>query len=428
MSVYKPENSKIFLYDFQYKRERFYGSTGRTNEREAEAVERDLKEKVKREIAAKAAATGTVSLRMIDVCDRYYEEVGQHHANAKNTETDLNRLVDYFGEDTLLSEIETAKKDGSEIKNTATLVAWRRKQRARPHNAPKHKAVEDYPLVSNATVNRTTTEVLKKLFSYAEDAWKVRFDNKPRWKTHMLKEPKEHNRELIGDEGQRLEAATRGDLLPFFKFVHFSGLRQEECIHLRWPNVDWKNRTIKTIGKCDIEVSVPITPEVLEILEPLRGHHSEFVFTYVAKRTIAGRVKGETYARNGKGKSGHYTAERDQVALVKGRRYPLTISGIKSAWKRLRKEAGVLDFRFHDFRHDFGTKLMRKTKSLKLVRIAMNHSDIKVTARYVHVLDEEVRAGVEDLHKTLRVAADDALQDHDTDSRIKSRNGLREVS
>ena len=60
----------------------------------------------------------------------------------------------------------------------------------------------------------------------------------------------------------------------------------------------------------------------------LQGHHPEYVFTYVAERTRDGRMKGE--------------------------RYPLTYSGVKIAWRRLRKRAGVIGFRFHDFRHDLG--------------------------------------------------------------------------
>jgi integrase len=78
----------------------------------------------------------------------------------------------------------------------------------------------------------------------------------------------------------------------------------------------------------------------------------------------------------------------------------------------LRAKAGVADFRFHDYRHDFGTKLLRDSGNLKLVQKAMNHADIKSTLRYAHVLDEDVAAAVE------RVAK----------SRKKSRTDIREAS
>jgi integrase len=95
-----------------------------------------------------------------------------------------------------------------------------------------------------------------------------------------------------------------------------------------------------------------------------------------------------------------YVACRTRDGHVKGQRYPLTLSGTKTRWRRTRKAAGLSDFRFHDFRHDFGTKLLRETGNLKLVQRALNHADIKTTARYAHVLDEEVAAGVERVAKS----------------------------
>jgi integrase len=100
-----------------------------------------------------------------------------------------------------------------------------------------------------------------------------------------------------------------------------------------------------------------------------------------------------------------------RLGLARGDRYRLTYNGAKSAWQRIRANAGVADFRFHDFRHDFGTKLLRDSGNLKLVQKAMNHRDIKSTLRYAHVLDEDVAAAVERL----------------AESRKKSRTKLREI-
>ena len=105
------------------------------------------------------------------------------------------------------------------------------------------------------------------------------------------------------------------------------------------------------------------------MLWPLQGNHPTHVFTYVATRTRDGRVKGQ--------------------------RYPLTYNGLKTAWRRLHKRAGVEGFRFHDFRHDFATKLLRDTGNLKLVQRALNHADLKSTLRYAHVSDEDVAEAVE---------------------------------
>jgi len=346
VSVFKDPRSPYYRFEFQSGGHRFYGPTKCTTRREAEVVERQEREKAKRYIAqARAAAT---SLRLDDIAGRYWEEIGRHHAGADNTERQIGYLIEFFGKDKMLTEIT-----GNDV---AKLVAWRRGHRVRKG-----------PLISPYTVN-DTTEQLKKLFTRAK-TWGVHFDHEPRWRDHWLIEPSERVRELVGDEAERLKAAARDDLAPFFAFAPASGLRLRECINLRWSDIDWGARQIRTRGKGGKPAFVPITPTIREIIWPLQGHHPEFVFTYAAQRTRDGRVQGE--------------------------RHPLTYSGVKIAWRRLRKRSGVTGFRFHDFRHDLGTKLLRKTGNLKLVQRALNHADLKTTTRYAHVLDDEVAAAME---------------------------------
>ena len=93
----------------------------RTTRREAEAVEAVEREKAKRQVAqAQAART---SLRLDDVAGRYWQEVGQHHAGADNTERQSRYLIEFFGKDKLLTDIT-----GDDV---AKLVAWRRGHQTR---------------------------------------------------------------------------------------------------------------------------------------------------------------------------------------------------------------------------------------------------------------------------------------------------------
>ena len=199
----------------------------------------------------------------------------------------------------------------------------------------------------------------------------------------MLAVPSERVRELSEDEGDKLDAATREDLAPFFAFARASGLRLRECL-LRWSEIDWNARQITKLGKGGRRVTVPITETIREILWPLRGHHPDFVFTYVAQRTRDGRIKGA--------------------------HYPLNYSGVQSCWQRVRKLAGVTGFRFHDHRHDFATKLLRETGNLKLVQKALNHRNIRSTLRYAHVLDSEVAEAMERVAKSRNRSRSSALR------------------
>jgi len=373
MSVYKHKASPFYHYDFQLRGHRFNGSTGCTNKADAKTYERVERERAKQEVKRERG----ISLRIDDVAGRYYLEVGQHHAGADTTYRDLMRLVEYFGADKQLSDIT-----GSDV---ARLVAWRRGHRVTRHGKGR-KDADKAPLIANATVNRSTTEVLKKLFTRAK-TWGVKLEAEPVWKVYFLGEPEERVRELHGSEADQIDVATRDDYRPILDFAGASGLRLNECL-LEWSQVNWDARQIVRKGKGGKKVVTPITSAIREILWPLRGDHETMVFTYVAKRT------------------------RRTEKLVKGQRYPITYSGLKTAWKRIRSAAGVTDFRFHDFRHDFATKLLRETKNLKLVQKALNHADIKTTTKYAHVVDDEVAAGIE------------AMQN----SRKKSRTTVRKVS
>ena len=344
MSVYKPSGSPFYQFDFEHRGRRFHGSTKRTSRREAEAVERAEREKAKTRVEQIERAK--TSLRLDDVAQDYWDQIGQHHVGADNTERRLKYLIEFFGEDKLLTEIT-----GDDV---GRLVTWRRAHRTFGKS------------VAPSTVNLTIDQ-LKRLFTFLKRRH-VRFDE-PDWRSYRLKTSAERVRELVGDELDRLTAEMRDDYLPFFAFVHASGLRRNECIFLKWSEVNWDTRRIVKTGKGGRRVTAVITSTIREILEPLKGHHPEFVFTFLCQHTSAGRIKGQ--------------------------RYPLTVDCVKTAWRRLRERAGVKDFRLHDFRHDFATKLLRETGNLKLVQRSLNHADLKTTGRYAHLLDSEVEDALE---------------------------------
>ncbi|WP_245330456.1 site-specific integrase [Bradyrhizobium sp. AS23.2] len=315
----------------------------------------------------KATRRAKASLAIDDVADRLWNHSAQYDSDTKATETNLARLIEYFGPSKPLTEIDhQAAKD---------MVAWRRSQRVKRRGKRTKEQEQALPLVSNATVNRSATKVLQRLFTFAKTE-KVSFENEPEWDKLLLDEPVERVRELQDHEGEAFDGAMRADYEPFFDLVRASGMRMKECVTLRWAQVNFGTKQIVRLGKGGRRVVFPITDAVRNILWPLQGQHPDFVFTYVA---VYGNKK---------------------LGIVRGQRYRITYTGAKSAWQTLRRRAKVNDFRFHDFRHDFGTKLLRDSGNLKLVQKAMNHRDIKSTMRYAHVLDEDVAAAVEQLAKS----------------------------
>ncbi|WP_313522433.1 site-specific integrase [Shinella sp.] len=362
MSIYKPAKSPYYSYDFVVEGRRFFGSTKAKTKKDALAFEAQARLQAKKDVAEERK-TGNGPLTMDTAAGRFWNEVGQHHANAATTFTDLERLVTRLGRTTRLDAIGDAE--------VAALVAWRRSNTVRDRT--KHRDGTEVPTISNATVNRSTTILLRSIFSRAKRTWRYSFPKEPNWRDHILKEPKERVRELDESEADALDGAVREDYAKWFEFARISGRRRVETL-IKWSDVNIFAKRITTTGKGGALISTPITPEIAEILKACEGHHDEYVFTYLCKRPRGDQKKGQ--------------------------RYPITAEGAKTQWRRLVAKAGVEDFRFHDIRHDVATKLLRSTGNLKLVQRALNHSDIKTTTKYAHVLDDEVAAALENVSKS----------------------------
>ena len=63
------------------------------------------------------------------------------------------------------------------------------------------------------------------------------------------------------------------------------------------------------------------------------------------------------------------------------------------------KRAGITDFRFHDLRHTFATRLAQAGIDLYKIVKLLGHKDIKMTQRYSHHCPESLRDGVEVLDR-----------------------------
>ncbi len=366
MSVYRPKGRQEYIYDFWLDGHRFHGPAGRER-REALKVETKAKAAarilVKEQAAAPAKVDGPLTLRL--AVGRYWAEWGQYQKNAKDLWRDFKRLIAYFGPDKPMAEITDD--------DVARFVAWRRGH----HVARRFKRADDKragvtPLITPAQVNRTTTEMLRRLFVRARKKWKIRYDSEPNWSEHFLPEPEERVRELRTEEDSALAAKIDPDYEALRRFSLASGLRRNESL-LRWPQIDLGAGRIARPGKGGRQVFLPITAQMREILLSRQGHHPEFVFTYVCSRPSKSPVR------------------------VRGERYPITAEGLKTHWRRRRAAAGVKDFRWHDNRHDFGTKLLRATGNLKLVQRGLNHRNITTTGKYAHVLDDDLRLGMESM-------------------------------
>lgn len=360
MSVYRPKDrndkeAEIFKYDFQFGGRRYSGSTGAKSEREALRVEKAERAKAEQEAKLVKQAKGALwtweqaSLSYLD--EKLGGDMDAH------TKAFMLWLEDNIGLATQIREIDTAFITRLVQLKLATAKGIRGEQ------------------VTNATLNRTVVQPIHRVLRHANEVHEQPIA-KISWRNVLRKESKIRIRELRGDEEDRLFAHIREDWKPFFRFLMVSGLRLHEGVKLRWRDVDFANRQIYVFGKGAKPATIPLPPALVAILEPLKGNHPEFVFTYVPPRSVQGFAMSK-------------------LDLVKGQHYPLTVAGAKSMFIAFRDRAGLHDFRLHDLRHTALSRIVRATKNLQAAQRIGRHEKITTTMRYAHILDEDVFAAME---------------------------------
>ena len=70
------------------------------------------------------------------------------------------------------------------------------------------------------------------------------------------------------------------------------------------------------------------------------------------------------------------------------------LTNIVKGWATVCKLAKLADFRFHDLRHTFASKLVQRGVDLNTVRALMGHSDMTMTLRYSHLTPGNLSAAV----------------------------------
>lgn len=83
-----------------------------------------------------------------------------------------------------------------------------------------------------------------------------------------------------------------------------------------------------------------------------------------------------------------YQKSEVKTGLVFPSKNNLPFNNIKRSWSAVLKKANISQFRWHDLRHHFASKLVMAGIDLNTVRELLGHSDIKMTLRYAHLAPE----------------------------------------
>lgn len=376
MSVFRVRGSPYYQFDFQIEHYRFYGSTKKRNEREAEDVEKAKRAEAVR-LIKEAREAGRAPMTVGVACDRWWKEIGQY-----GSDPDLERALEWLkgelGAKVMLHDVnDDMISRAVQKRRDCVMKSGREKIVLPPRKGSRRKFAlgkQLYRPISNRTVNKTVPSLLRRVMNRARKAWSAVIFKEPEWKEHFLPERKKKVREITVAEDEKLDEVESREFAELREFAEIMGLRRREML-LTWPQVDFDLATISVLGKGRIWATLPLSGRAYAILWALRGNDPNFVFTFIAQRT---RRCPKTC--------------RD---FVKGQRYPMTYYGIGTNRRRRWPKAGV-DARLHDTRHTTGQRTLRATGNLKLVQTLLRHTDIRTTSRfYTDPTMTDLREGME---------------------------------
>ncbi|OQR35196.1 integrase [Pseudomonas sp. T] len=317
-------------------------------------------------IEGRTAATSPTLRSFID--DTYLPWFKAHHRGHQKTEHTLStcfepimsrRLVDIYGRD--LEQIRTSWLNSGNKPSTANRkmgsisgVLSRAVDWGYLESSPldKVKALKVDAKGRIRYLSKDETKALRSALDAREERMRAERDSANDWRTARKQKP-------LAD----LRAVTFTDhLKPMVLLSLNTGLRRGELFSLKWHDVNLqaKNLTVAGEGTKTTETRhIPLNSEAQSTLEKWRKQHPR--------------------------KSGYVFPGQDGERMT----------DVKTAWVELLKNAGVKDFRWHDMRHDFASRLVMAGVPLNTVRDLLGHSDIKMTLRYAHLAPDSKAAAVE---------------------------------
>ena len=231
-------------------------------------------------------------------------------------------------------------------------------------NAYKNKRHSDG--VKPATVNRELA-TLKKAFNLALKEWEW-VESNPVSRVSMEPEDNGRDRWLTVLEEEKLLEACPHWLREVVVFALNTGMRLSEILELSWEAVDFFRKTVTvTRSKNKERRTIPLNDAAIDLLKSkakVRLIKTNLVFYSPRAYKLLGK-------RN--------------VSWV----FHTVVTG-----------AGISDFRFHDLRHTFATRLIQAGVDLYKVQRLLGHKSPSMTQRYAHHWPESLRHAVEVLDST----------------------------
>ena len=202
-------------------------------------------------------------------------------------------------------------------------------------------------------------EQLRHALIVREDALRSDRDSFNRWRAARHKPMLPRRNEMYVDH-----------LRPIVLLALNTGMRRGELFHLQWTDVELRAGWLTISGRTSKNKQTRRLPLNREALSVLKNWSMQ-----------SATNTANPYVFPGAGD------------------HPLTT--ITKSWRSVRKEAGLRDFRFHDLRHHFASRLVQSGVDLNTVRELLGHADLKMVLRYAHLAPDGLASAVEKITRVV---------------------------
>lgn len=315
-------------------------------------VDYSYKGKCFRRAAGRSWKTAELTLKDIEIRIAKGENLGIHEQRRVLLK---DYAIEYLEYSRANKDEQSARRDGVSLKHLVASFGDQYLFTTTPNQIERYK---EYRLenggVKPATINREIA-CLSNMFTKAVE-WGYASQS-PAKGVRLFKEPPGRLRYLQPEEMTALLNQCSPHLRSIVLTALHTGMRLSEILNLRWSSVNLKMQSITVENSKNNERRIiPTNPTLYQELKKLSLHkRSDFVYS-----TQTG----------------------------------LPYTNIRKGFVAACKRAGIRDFRFHDLRHTFASRLVMSGASLRAVQQLLGHREISMTMRYWHLSRQHLQEAV----------------------------------
>jgi len=191
--------------------------------------------------------------------------------------------------------------------------------------------------------------LISRVFEISRKDWGMESLRNPTKFVNKPKQSKPRTRRLEEGEEEKLFDKLSEELKPIVSFALETAMRRGEIARMRWNRVDLKKRYVHLPKTKNGDArSVPLSSAALRILKGI-------------PQQIGGHV------------------------------FPIHPDDISKDFKEAADDAGLIDLRFHDLRHEATSRLFEKTRlDIMQIKSITGHKSFQMLDRYTHLRAHEL--------------------------------------